>query len=276
MRLRRSLLPALAVLALWASAADAVVGPRLLTVMTYNVEHLTGTNFDPGPFGSVIGRYPRPDIVGLQELDRSWSRSGGAYQAFEIARRLHMNVYFDPNLNCAPLDEQNDGFCQYGTAILSRYPFVPGTARQYTLPTVPGDEPRGLEKIVVNVAGRRVTVYNTHLSFRPYDRLRQARFIAAMLARDRTAWVLTGDMNSPPFFTEIRTLRSAGGDMQSLAHQPGLRTTNTANPVRLDYVFAAHHIPPLIGSARVRLDALSDHRPLSVRIRIPGIPGPLL
>lgn len=276
MRLRRSLLPALAVLALWAPAADAVVGPRLLTVMTYNVEHLAGTGFDPGPFAGLIGSYPRPDIVGLQELDRSWSRSGGSYQASELARRLHMNVYFDPNLDCARRDDSNDGFCQYGTAILSRYPFVRGTARQFTLPTVPGDEPRGLERIVVNVGGRHVAVYNTHLSFRPYDRLRQARFVAAMLARDRTAWVLTGDINSLPFFSAIRTLRSVGGDMQSLAHQPGLRTTNGAHPVRLDYVFAARHISALIGSARVRFTPLSDHRPLSVRIRVPGIPGPLL
>src|SRR5204862_2422750 len=73
-----------AVAALVAPAATAgAVGPRRLTVMTFNIAHAC---LAPGGLSGVAAviRSGRPDVVGLQEVDRSWSRSGGVDQAVEL------------------------------------------------------------------------------------------------------------------------------------------------------------------------------------------------
>jgi len=267
-----------AALALVVPPPAEAVPARDVTVMTFNIARARDTGGNLRPIAATIRR-ARPDVVAVQEVDRSWSRSGGGDQAAELARLLGMRHFFDPNLNCAPRDTQGDGFCQYGTAILSRHPFVPGSGRQLRLPGAAGEEPRGLARILVDVAGRRVEIFNTHLSFIEPTRVRQMRHLEALLRRDRQAFVLGGDLNALPFYREMVSLRRVARDAAIAAGRPDLRTTALANPVRLDYLMLPR--PPIDGPPG-RIEALdarviygprvSDHRPLVARLRIPAGP----
>lgn len=268
-----------AVAAVPAAPAGAAIGPRYLTVMTFNIKHAMLSPTGLAGVAAVI-RSAHPDVVGLQEVDRSWSRSGNVDQAAVLAQGLGMKGFFQPNLNCVSADLSGDGFCQYGNAILSRYPFVGGSFRLYSLPTVPRAEPRGLARVAINVGARIVDLFNAHLTYINSLRPRQVEFVRNLVRRDPRPFVVTGDFNARPFFPEMVRLRQVVRDAASAAGRPALRTFAVGTPVRFDYLFLPR--PPLNGppqrvlalSARVTyMPLVSDHRPLIARIRIPATGG---
>ena len=274
--------PAIAALAivllLTGAPPSAAVGSRDLTVVTFNIAHGALAGGDLRRVAAVI-RSAHPDVVGLQEVDRSWSRSQSADQAAVLGRLLGMHHHFDPNLDCAPSDLDGDGFCQYGTAILSRYPFVAGSARHYSLPTVASAEPRGLARIAINVRGRMVDLFNTHVTFVPALRPRQVAFIKNVVRHDRRPFVLTGDFNALPFYLEMVSLRRVARDAAIAGGRPHLRTTALSHPVRLDYIMLPR--PPIDGPAKrvevrdvyvIQRPRVSDHRPLVARLHIASTP----
>jgi hypothetical protein len=88
---------------------------RTLRVMSYNVHVGIGMDkkIDLGRVAEVIRR-ERPDLVGLQEVDRGVERTGRVDQVAELARLTGMRYAFAPNLS------YQGGW--YGVAILSRLP----------------------------------------------------------------------------------------------------------------------------------------------------------
>lgn len=255
---------ALAAAGLAAPAAGAALPARQLTVMTYNIASAVVTDNELDPIADAI-ELQRADIVGMQEVDRSWSRSDSLDQAGELALRLGMGFQFDPVLDCSSLDYDNDGECRYGTAVLSRFPLRAGAVRDYRLPQVAAEEPRGMGQVGVNVAGRNLTVLNTHVSDVPAARRAQVRAILRIVSGIRGPFVLTGDFNARPTSPEMRLLRTRMRDAAQLARVSRPTVGNT----RVDYVWVSRGITVL--SARVPTAAayrLSDHRPLIVRLRI--------
>jgi endonuclease/exonuclease/phosphatase family metal-dependent hydrolase len=205
-------------------------------------------------------------VVGLQEVDDSWSRSGSVDQAYELAAALEMDFRFFPNLDCSALDQDGDGFCRYGTAVLSRLAVVPESERTYRLPGRAGDEPRGLGQVSVAVGRRWLTVFNTHLGLRRDTRVRQVRAILRILSQAPEPYVLLGDFNATPASREIGLLRSRLVDAAGVAH---LRRPTAGNR-RIDYIFASRGVRVIrafIPSGSER--RVSDHRPLVARLRLP-------
>jgi endonuclease/exonuclease/phosphatase family metal-dependent hydrolase len=234
------------------------------TAMTFNIESAVETDNQLGPLAGAMAR-AHAGVIGLQELDRSWSRSGSVDQPQVLAGMLGMQWSFDANVDCAALDFDQDGFCQYGTAILARYPLLASATRQYRLPGPSWDEPRGLARVGVIVGGRRLTVFNTHLSTHPAPRLTQVRYILRLLAGVHGPLILLGDLNARPNAPEIRLLRARLTDVARAARV----RRPTAGGTRIDYVFASRGIHVL--SARVQVSSgppISDHRPLIARLRI--------
>jgi endonuclease/exonuclease/phosphatase family metal-dependent hydrolase len=247
-----------------AAPAGAALPARQLTVMTYNIASAVVTDNELDPIADEIDG-ERADIVGVQEVDRSWSRSDSLDQAGELALRLGMSFRFDPVLDCSSLDYDNDGECRYGTAVLSRFAFRAGAVRDYRLPQVAGEEPRGMGQVGVNVAGRHLTVLNTHLSDVLAARRAQVRSILQIVSAIHGPFVLTGDFNARPSSPEMRLLRTRLRDAAELAR---VRRPTVGN-ARVDYVWISRGITVL--SARIPTAAayrLSDHRPLIVRLRI--------
>ncbi len=251
-----------------APSGAAGAGSRTLTVMTFNIASAVETDNDLDPIADTID-LQEADIVGLQEVDRSWSRSDSLDQAQELALRLGMSFRFDPVLDCSALDADNDGLCRYGTAILSDFGLRAATARDYGLPRTGTEEPRGLAEVGVNVRGRRLTVFNTHLSDVVSARRAQVREILRVVRNTRGPYIVTGDFNAKPNAPEIYWMRRRMVDAARLKHVARPTVGNT----RIDYVFVSKGITVL--SARVppaSARRVSDHRPLIVKLRLDRAP----
>jgi endonuclease/exonuclease/phosphatase family metal-dependent hydrolase len=255
----------LALAAVLATAPAAPAAPaRTLTAMTYNIASAVVTDNELDPIADVI-ELQGADVVGMQEVDRSWSRSDSLDQAGELALRLGMGFRFDPVLDCSSVDYDNDGECRYGTAVLSRYAMRAGAVRDYRLPQAGTEEPRGMGQVGLNVGGRPLTILNTHLSEVAAARRAQVRAILRIVAGIRGPFVLMGDLNARPESAEMRLLRSR---LRDAALVKRLRRPTVGN-ARVDYVYVSRGITVL--SARIPSAAAyrySDHRPLVVRLRL--------
>jgi endonuclease/exonuclease/phosphatase family metal-dependent hydrolase len=251
------------VAALAAPGAGAA-GPRTLTVMTFNIASAVETDNDLDPIADAI-ELQRADIAGLQEVDRSWSRSDSLDQARELGLRLGMSYRFDPVYDCSARDFDGDGFCRYGTALLSRFSLRAASARDYSLPRVGEEEPRGLAEVGVNVRGRRLIIFNTHLSEVPAARPAQVQEILRVVTATRGPYILMGDFNYRPNAPEIGWLRRRLTDAARLKRVRRPTVGNT----RIDYVFVSKGITVLDAYVpRVSARHVSDHRPLIVKLRM--------
>jgi endonuclease/exonuclease/phosphatase family metal-dependent hydrolase len=247
-----------------AAPGAGAAGPRTLTVMTFNIASAVETDNDLDPIADAI-ELGEADVAGLQEVDRSWSRSDSLDQAQELALRLGMSFRFDPVLDCSAKDTDGDGFCRYGTAVVSRFSMRAATARDYSLPRAGEEEPRGLAEVGVNVRGRRLIIFNTHLSEVASARRAQVREILRVVSATRGPYIVMGDFNARPNAPEIGWMRRRLTDAAKLMRVKRPTVGNT----RIDYVFASKgttvlsaRVPP--ASAR----RISDHRPLIVKLRM--------
>lgn len=216
------------------------------------------------------------DIVGLQEVDRFWARSGRVDQPRWLAQELRMQWRHAANMlpeGGSPVD----GSPQYGVALVSRWEIV--DHEHVLLPTPEGWEQRGALLVVIVVPGiGEIAVVTTHLQVdgdrgSAADQRAEGAAIVAELARSRgLPAVITGDLNASPDDDELRSLsgeESGFRDCWTAAHpeHPGL--TIPASPVadpeaRIDYVFASGELDvrgatvPTSATTRIA----SDHYPV--------------
>lgn len=174
------------------AAQEPASAPVTLRVLTYNIHHGEGRDgrFDLARTADVI-RGAGADLVALQEVDRTTTRSAGVDQLGELARLLGMHAEFGK-----AMDFQGGG---YGVAVLSRWPIA--SAQNGALPQVAGHEPRTALTVRVH-AGREgpwVRFTTTHLdeTREPEARLHQVRGLLNLLADDPEPLdILTGDFNA--------------------------------------------------------------------------------
>ncbi|MGH3347931.1 MAG: endonuclease/exonuclease/phosphatase family protein, partial [Nocardioides sp.] len=93
------------------------------------------------------------DLVLLQEVDRGRRRSDGVDQMRWLARRLGFEAAYGAT------DRSRPG--SNGNGILSRWPIT--DVRLRDLPRAPGYFRRGLVRATVDVRGREIDVFSTHL-----------------------------------------------------------------------------------------------------------------
>jgi endonuclease/exonuclease/phosphatase family metal-dependent hydrolase len=291
---------ALAPLVAWSSspqAGEPQAKPRALRVMTYNIKH-GQTNAPCTQPAPVPGQPPSPDcnldlqksigvirahdpdIVGVQEVDRFWARSGGEDEPAAMAAALEMpHSCYGPNLDHQP-DTHATVPHQYGTVILSRFPIL--ECKNTLLPRTGNNEQRGLTLAVVNVRGVPLRFYNTHLHTTAADRLLQAAEIARVLdAAGNGPLVITGDFNARPTAPELAPIQSRLADAWLKAGRPtagnpdGLTSPArlTGNPTsRIDYIWLAPSVTA--ESVQVPIDAqthlAADHYPVVANLTLPG------
>ncbi len=260
-----------------------------LRVMTYNIHHGAGNDeCAPRPAGSApaadcglnleriadVIRTSRADIVGLQEVDRFWVRSGGMDQPRVLAQLLAMSVCFGPNLQL-PDEAGAGGPREYGTAILSRFPLR--DCRNEHLPRVAdANEQRGLLSADVETPGGTVRVMVTHLSVVAADRVPQTEDLAKAVAASRIPTILMGDLNTRPDAASLRPLLARAQDLWTLAGR-GDGLTSAAHPQRpprgrIDYILATSGIAAngieVVVNDVTRM--ASDHYPILARIQLTG------
>ena len=222
----------------------------------------------------------RPDVVGLQEVDRGQPRSHGEDLTAQVAESLGTKHFrFVPALvgtpgglwRAATDEDAASAEPSYGIGLVSRWPvtrwhvtrlpaapvrspiLLPGTRQLIWLQ----DEPRVGLAAVVNTPVGPVTVATTHLSFVPGWNARQLRRLTTDLGRLPGPRVLLGDLNMPPPFPRALTR------WQVLART---RTYPAWEPrVQLDHALASGALPPVLSVEAPRLP-VSDHLGLVVEL----------
>jgi endonuclease/exonuclease/phosphatase family metal-dependent hydrolase len=265
--------------------------------MTYNIKHgqtnaaCTQPPRIPGqpPFPDCnldlsasieVMRAHEADIIGVQEVDRFWARSGGVDEPAAMAAALGINHHcYAANLDHPP-DTHADVPHQYGTVILSRFPIL--ECDNTLLPRTGTNEQRGLTRALINVRGVKLEFYNTHLHTTAADRLMQTAAIAAVMdaAGDRPK-VLMGDFNARPTAAEMQPIDARFLDawleapVATPENPDGFTSPSRleGNPTsRIDYVFVSADVE--VSATYVPIDAATrlaaDHYPVVSDIALPG------
>jgi endonuclease/exonuclease/phosphatase family metal-dependent hydrolase len=238
--------------------------------LTFNIRHGVGLDgvHDLDRVARVI-EGAAADLVALQEVDRHLSpRSGYLDQAAWLAGRLDMDMAYGPVVDLGPSALPPDpptaatggsegARRQYGIALLSRAPLREPHNLLLTRPR--GGEQRGLLGAVVDVDGRVVRVFCTHLQHRSRtERLAQATQIAKSLAAGAGPVVVMGDLNARPGDPEIAPLTDVLDDAWAVAGNGAGFTFDAATPhARIDYILTSADLEAR--SAAVLPSNASDH-----------------
>ncbi|QZY28265.1 endonuclease/exonuclease/phosphatase family protein [Nocardioides coralli] len=223
-----------------------------LTVLSLNI-HAGRTKAGRLDLGRVAAelRAWDADVVLLQEVDRGRRRSDGVDQARWLGRRLGMDAVFGPGRRARPGAS--------GNAVLSRYPIV--TSGNQRLPSRAGLYGRGLVRATIDVDGRRVDVFSTHLEHASRRvRTQQAGAVVERVRQSPRPVVVGGDVNAVPGTPPLRRLQRAGlVDAWAVAGRgDGFTVPAYAPRRRIDFVLADRSFR--VRSTEVVLSSISDHR----------------
>lgn len=259
-------------------------------LMSYNIHHGAGNDdcLTPAPpagtppspdcglnlerIASVI-RSQNVDIVGLQEVDRFWGRSGMVDQAAELETLLGMQACFGANLDHQP-DAHSAAPHQYGTLILSRYQIL-GCENTPLPRTDTRNEQRGLLLARIRAGDVKLQFYNTHLHTTEADRRLQVEAIVKPIGDQIPLAVLVGDLNArptdsylAPLFAVVRDTWLEAGTGSGFT-SPALPARPPAN--RIDYVLASRSLPVVAAVAVVTAATAmaSDHYPVVAAVTLP-------
>ena len=154
---------------------------NVITVGTYNIKRGNGNLTS---MGKMI-QEQNPDIMGIQEV----YRTAGKINNLLSLRTKHMQY-----VDFARTISYNGGG-EYGIGVLSAYKIV--SSESVSLSSG-NSEPRILQKVVVSVGKRKVSVYNTHFSWDSASlRAKQFAEVKKIMKRDSNKYkILFGDFNA--------------------------------------------------------------------------------
>ena len=191
----------LIILANWRDPQPMVGKGFPVRVMTYNLHNGFSTEgrLDPEALARVIEQ-AKPDIVGLQEVERGWYIDSSLDLAMWLSRRLQMPYVFGPTADRV-----------WGNAILSRYPIKEW--RNVPLPPRDLALKRGFLWARVDIGGGDELLFIATHFHDPANgsAIRQQQspeIVKFWNQRPRT--VIVGDLNAKPDAKEIALLRDAG------------------------------------------------------------------
>ncbi|MFG1621001.1 glycoside hydrolase family 3 N-terminal domain-containing protein [Kribbella sp. NPDC049227] len=245
-----------------------------LTVASYNIHAGAGEDnvFDLDRTARAL-KALNADVIGLQEVDVHWdARSEWRDTIAELAATLGMYAGFAPIYDLDP-PTPGQPRRQYGVGVLSRFPLVRTENHPITRLSTQDPNPvpapaSGFLEAEIDVRGRRVHVYCTHLDYRadPSVREAQVRDTTKILAGDRRKdlQILTGDFNAEATAPELAGLWTRVTDSWTATGTTsgGPNTYPAVDPVkRIDFVTVGTGLHVL----RVAVppeQAASDHRPV--------------
>jgi endonuclease/exonuclease/phosphatase family metal-dependent hydrolase len=254
-------------LLLWCASKSSVPGltaakRKTIRVMTYNIHVGVGLDkkLDLQRIADVINR-ERPDLVGLQEVDRGVKRTEGKDEIVELARMTRMDYGFAHNL-----DYQGG---QYGVAILSRSLIRAIDHQMYE--NKREAERRGLLRVEVEAGDRMITFVTTHLDFQYADgRLFETQQLLRLLAAIKGPLIVTGDFNDEPAGAAHKFMLTQFDDAWTASRAAGEGWTYPADkPLkRIDYIFYRPRDMVRVKKIRVIDTLASDHVPVIAELEI--------
>lgn len=213
------------------NAESTAATKKTLRVMTFNIHVGVGLDkkLDLKRIADVINR-ERPDLVGLQEVDRGVKRTEGLDEIAELAKLTRMDFSFAHNL-----DYQGG---QYGVAILSRFLIQKSDHQKYQ--NTRETERRGMLRVEVEMDGRTVNFVTSHLDYQFEDgRLFETEQLLSFLESIGGPLIVVGDFNDEPTGSAYKLMLTKFDDswVRSKAKGDGLSYPADKPVKRIDYVF---------------------------------------
>jgi endonuclease/exonuclease/phosphatase family metal-dependent hydrolase len=234
---------------------------RTLRVATYNIHRCRGLDgrTNPARTAEVI-RSIAPDIVALQEVVGAGPNSPG--HAEELGAMLGMGWVMAPVRHLRG--------CQFGNVVLSRFPILQHAQYDLSWKTC---EPRGCQRVDIQVGEDLLHLYNVHLGTAFLERRHQAGRLSAIVHDRRVGQpkVVLGDFNEwmRGLATALLSERLQSIDLR--AHLRRRRTYPGVFPlVHLDHIYYEGQVEVAkLELPRTRLSLLaSDHLPLVAELRV--------
>jgi endonuclease/exonuclease/phosphatase family metal-dependent hydrolase len=230
--------------------------------MTYNIHVGVGMDkkLDLKRIADVINQQ-KPDLVGLQEVDRSVQRTQRIDEIAEIAKLTRMDYAFAYNLS------YQGG--QYGVAVLSRFPIMAIDHRRYG--NTREKERRGLIRVEMNIDGRIVNFVTTHLDYQYEDgRVYEAKQLLQALEGVKGPLIVVGDFNDLPGAEAHQIMASQFRDVwtESGAKGEGLSYPADKPAKRIDYIFSRAGDLIRVKRAWTIETLASDHLPVVADLEI--------
>ncbi|MCM3904372.1 MAG: endonuclease/exonuclease/phosphatase family protein, partial [Pyrinomonadaceae bacterium] len=244
------------------SSSSPPAPKKTLRVMTFNIHVGVGVDkrLDLQRIADVIIR-ERPDLVGLQEVDRGVRRTEGIDEIAELAKMTRMDYAFGHNL------DYQEG--QYGVAILSKFLIQKIDHRKY------GNrreaERRGLLRVEVDVGGRTINFATTHLDYqRDDERLFETEQLLRFLEDVKNPLIVVGDFNDEPAGSTYKLMLTKFSDawVGSRAKQDGFSYSADKPSKRIDYIFYRTDAGVRAKKAWVVRTPASDHLPVMAELEI--------
>jgi endonuclease/exonuclease/phosphatase family metal-dependent hydrolase len=237
-------------------ASSEALTKKSLRVMTYNIHVGVGMDkkLDLQRIADVI-KAERPDLVGLQEVDRGVKRTEGKDEIAELAKLTSMHYAFAHNL-----DYQGG---QYGVAILSRFPIQQVDHRKYE--NRREAERRGMIRAEIQIAGRSINFVTSHLDYQYADgRVFETEQILSFLEGVSGPLIVVGDFNDEPSGEAYKLMLTKFDDSWLMASVkgPGLSYPADKPSKRIDYVFTRQSDRIRAKRAWLVNTLASDHLPL--------------
>jgi endonuclease/exonuclease/phosphatase family metal-dependent hydrolase len=229
--------------------------------MTYNIHVGVGMDkkLDLQRIADVINK-EKPDLVGLQEVDRGVKRTEGKDEIAELAAMTRMDYAFAHNL-----DYQGG---QYGVAILSRFLLQNVNHRMFE--NKREAERRGMLRVEVEVDGKLVNFVTTHLDYQYEDgRVFETEQLLKFLENVKGPLIVVADMNDEPTGDAYKMILSKFDDAWIASRAKGDGFSYPADkPIkRIDHIF--YRSGSLKATkARVIETLASDHVPVIVELQM--------
>lgn len=237
-------------------------GKKTLRVMTYNIHVGVGMDkkLDLQRIADVINR-ERPDLVGLQEVDRGVRRTEGRDEIVELARLTRMDFAFAPNL-----DYQGG---KYGVAILSRWPIKHTVHHMFE--NKREAERRGMLKVEIEVEKKTINFVTTHLDYQFEDgRLFETEQLMRLIDDAKGPLIVVADLNDIPEGSAYKLMRTKFDDVWVMSRAKGEGFSYPADkPVkRIDHIFYRTGDRVRAKKAWVVATLASDHVPVVAELEI--------
>ena len=243
-------------------------------LLHWNIHRAWGTDgkYDLNRIANWIVKL-NPNIVSLNEVERFSS-----YAREDQAERLEAMLESKTGRTWYKYYRTGNGAATgHGNAILSRYP-IASTAYCQLSAT------RTLAQVTINVNGRLVNFYSTHLDSAKGNskRIREVRNMNSCLSNDAQQKIIAGDFNAQSTASEIGIMKQNHVDVWAKADDngdarsyPGNRRHGATRNTRIDYVWVSKGASLVsIKNAEVvdtrdgRGKMPSDHKPLVVTLSV--------
>jgi endonuclease/exonuclease/phosphatase family metal-dependent hydrolase len=234
----------------------------VVRAMTYNIHSAVGPDNKVNTqriANFIISQ--NVDLVSLNEVARFMPRADGRDTIGELAQETGMTFVFSNNNTALT------GNDQFGNAILSKFPVLSRDHR--LLPNINGNEQRGWLKAVVDVNGKFLSFWVTHLDFHAdnTERLMCGTNFNQWIGDETLPVFFCGDFNDTPNTPIYDLMQQKWIDIWPTAGDGSLGRTVPCPPdpvdglrARIDYIWKAKGagIVPTNASVGYALEA-SDH-----------------